>query len=120
MAYVRISGGGGIDPATYLASLPTYLLVTNAYSIQGAGCTWQSGSGGGGGIGVQTLCCDGKVQVVASSNATFILHHVSDGTDESIINGTRTFYFQAGDTYRASTSGENNGGGSVSATWSEA
>lgn len=120
MAYIRIGGGGGIDPTTYLASLPTYLLITNAYACTGAGCTWQSGSGGGGSISEQTLCCDGKVQVVASNNATFTLHHISDGTDESVIDGTRTLYFQAGDTYRASISGANNGGGSVSATWSEA
>ena len=121
MAYVRVGGGGGIDPTTYLASLPTYILYTNSYTCRGAGCTWQEGSGGGGGIGAQTLCCDGKVTIIASYGARFDLTHISDGTVESIMGGTRTFYFQAGDKYSAVvTSGAPSGSGSVNATWSEA
>ena len=115
MAYVRVGGGSGIDPTTYLASLPTSFSVS-AVGCRGAGCSWQEGYGGVGSVAYQTLLCAGKVVVTASgaNDSAFVIRHI-DGTAEGSVRGTtKTIYFNEGDAFAM-------GGGDVSVnmTWSE-
>ena len=115
MSYVRIGGGGGIDPAEYLASLPGYFGVSNC-TCHGAGCTWQQTGGGNAGVGWQILLCAGKVVVTQDSgdDGAFAVWHKSSGVTESSIYGTKTIDFEEGDKFSAGGKGF-----SVTLTWSE-
>ena len=87
MAYVHI-GGSTLDVEAYLASLPKSCSA-GQISCRGAGCTWQSASGGGAGVDSIGLWCDGKV--IVSGNGNFTLYN-SNGTVKSSGTGTHIFY----------------------------